>query len=283
LVRADDWNLSEPLKTCSLLVEQHGHVLLLIFRFLQKEDDPNSLTVFAKAQIDVTAKDNAQKLSMEYFVESVVDSSRYFVVRIVDDKSGREARIGFGFRDRDEATDFREALNFYQKSIRREEEASEAMKQLEATTTAAAKLSLSEGEKIHINLGGNNKNEKSTIVSSKSSPGKEGNSSSSSNGASPVLLKKPPPAAAPMLLKKPPPAAAAAADAPAKTPTLNKGVSISFGGIDISADHERAAKESNLSTVSAGGLSSEEDALDAIENVANDGVDVDDDEFEDFH
>jgi len=120
LVRADDWNLSEPLKTCSLLVEQHGHVLLLIFRFLQKEDDPNSLTVFAKAQIDVTAKDNAQKLSMEYFVESVVDSSRYFVVRIVDDKSGREARIGFGFRDRDEATDFREALNFYQKSIRRE-------------------------------------------------------------------------------------------------------------------------------------------------------------------
>ena len=165
--RADDWNLAAPLKTCSLLVEQHGDVLLLLFR-IQNPDDPNLTTLFAKAKIDLattTTDKSGKKLSLEYFVESVVDSSRYFVVRILDERNGREAHIGFGFRDRDEATDFRESLNFYQKSIRRKEEAAEAMKQFsDDNNISATKLSLDEGEKIHINLGGKSKGgSKSTI------------------------------------------------------------------------------------------------------------------------
>ena len=244
-------------------MEQHGDVLFLLFRFLQTPDDPSSIAVFAKAKIDLSATNaGGKKLSMEYFVESVVDSSRYFVVRILDESSGREARIGFGFRDREEATDFRESLNFYQKSIRRKEEAAEAAKHFandSDSAAATAKLSLGEGEKIHINLG-KGKSKKSTIT--KSTPDKAPGST-----GKPMLLKKPPPAGG----------ATGATVAPAvktpASPVLQKDVSISFGEIDINAvvsGHE------DSSTAALGDLSSADDGLDTQAD------DDEEDEFGDF-
>lgn len=248
-------------------MEQHGDVLFILFRFLQTPDDPSSLAVFAKAKIDLAATNSSaggKKLSMEYFVESVVDSSRYFVVRILDENSGREARIGFGFRDREEATDFRESLNFYQKSIRRKEEAAEAAKHFASdnnndSSTTAAKLSLGEGEKIHINLG-KGKSKKSTIT--KSTPDKAPGST-----GKPMLLKKPPPAGGTAVA-----AAAPVLKAPA-SPALQKDVSISFGEIDINAvvsGHE------DSSTAALGDLSSVDDGLDTQAD------DDEEDEFGDF-
>lgn len=228
---AEDWNLANPLKTCSLLVEQHGDKLHILFRHLQNPDDPSSITLFAQTKIDLTKTiDNnnnkgttKKQLSMEYFVEDVVDSSRYFVVRIIDERSGREARIGFGFRDREEATDFRESLNYFVKSLKREEEAAEAIHHAE---DLAANLSLQEGEKIHINLG-NKGGSKSTISKTPDKDKKK------SDGSGPFLLKKPPPA-----------------------PVLNKDVSISFGEIDLNAG-ARAVDAS--STAALGEISSADD------------------------
>ena len=60
--------------------------------------------------------------ALEHFVESVLDSTRYFVVRVTDEKAGREALIGLGFREREEAGDFRAALSKYESDIKREKQ-----------------------------------------------------------------------------------------------------------------------------------------------------------------
>lgn len=53
------------------------------------------------------------------FVDGVIDSSRYFVVRIKDPNSTRTTLVGIGFRDREIAFDFKTILNEYIKYIDR--------------------------------------------------------------------------------------------------------------------------------------------------------------------
>lgn len=139
---------------------------------------------------------------LEYFLQQTVDSSRYFAIKIEDKTSGRSAHIGVGFRERDDASNFRLALQDYERSILREFQA-EAIHQEykekdgEETTEVTpelpqvSKLTLKEGEKIVIKL-------KGYETDSKKEPKKEPKKTSSGGGAIP-LLKKPAP-----LLKKPP-------------------------------------------------------------------------------
>lgn len=224
--RAEDWNLATPLKTCSLLVEQHGDALHLLFRHLQDPLDSSSVQIFAQSKIDLSAPkgSNDKKLSLEYFVENVVDSSRYFVVRILDDRSGREARIGFGFRDRDSATDFREALQYFVKSLKRQEEAAAAA--LHFQEEQHLNLSLQQGEKIHLQLPGSSHDKTNKSPISKTTPD-----------------SKPKATGGPFLLKKPPPA-----------PKLDRDISISFGDIDL--NNVRGKVEDESSTAALGEASS---------------------------
>jgi len=60
------------------------------------------------------------KKKMDHYVEAVLDSTRYFVARVKDEKANREALIGLGFRDREEAGDFRAALSKYEQDISKE-------------------------------------------------------------------------------------------------------------------------------------------------------------------
>eukprot|EP00542_Grammatophora_oceanica_P012896 CAMPEP_0194027026 /NCGR_PEP_ID=MMETSP0009_2-20130614/1263_1 /TAXON_ID=210454 /ORGANISM="Grammatophora oceanica, Strain CCMP 410" /LENGTH=185 /DNA_ID=CAMNT_0038665961 /DNA_START=413 /DNA_END=970 /DNA_ORIENTATION=+ len=131
-----------------------------------------------------------------YFCEGVVDSSRYFAIRIIDEKRDKSALIGLGFRERDDASNFRMALQDWERSLAREKQAAEIHdafeeqtgaepasqdQQLAAATTS--KLTLKEGEKIHINLKGHG-----------GSAPRKAKSAGGSSGA-PILLSKPPPPA----------------------------------------------------------------------------------------
>jgi Protein of unknown function (DUF1681) len=193
--RAEDWNLAAPLATCNLHVERRDDGLVLEFR---KLDDATN-NIFAQAVIDCSIQQQQQSATTDdatkppethpirHWIEGTVDSSRYFTLRIVSTANGREAFIGFGFRDRDQATDLREALQFYEAAMRREYEATVI------TTTPGSKYTitkLAEGERIHIRTGkegnGGSDSSNSSIVKSKK---KE-----TSTQSLPVLLKKPPPA-----------------------------------------------------------------------------------------
>lgn len=105
--------MTKPLQCVSLRIERRGHALLLIFTFTQGHGKSK---LFALCTIDLVEKDQP----LEHYVEAVLDSTRYFVVRVTDEKAGREALIGLGFREREEAGDFRAALNKYEADAARD-------------------------------------------------------------------------------------------------------------------------------------------------------------------
>ena len=161
--------------------------------------------LFALCQLDLEGDKK-----VEQFVEGVVDSSRYFTMRISDEKTGRHASIGVGFRERDDASNFRMALQEYERSLQRERTAEAIHKAYEdqeddtnpSPLPEVGNLTLKEGEKIHIDL----KGKSSTIKDEKPAP-------KSGGGALP-LLKKPPPS-------------------PAVPHTQKEDVKVAVGGIDL--------------------------------------------------
>lgn len=86
----------------------------------------------------------------ETTVESVSDSSRYFVLRI-DDGQGKHAFIGLGFAERNEAFDFNVALSDHEKYIKREEKG-ENEEDTNSELHPSLDLKLKEGETIRINV-----------------------------------------------------------------------------------------------------------------------------------
>jgi len=103
--------LTKPLQCVSLRVERRGSSLLLVFTYTQ--DGSSKSKLFALCTIDLVTKDHP----LEHYVEAVLDSTRYFVIRVTDEKAGREALIGLGFRDREEAGDFRASLAKYENDV----------------------------------------------------------------------------------------------------------------------------------------------------------------------
>jgi Protein of unknown function (DUF1681) len=92
-------------------VERRGDILLVVFTY-KKEGSPPAL--FAVCKIDL------EENPMEHFVQPAGDSSRFFAVRVTDEKGGREAIIGLGFKEREESADFQQCLINYQNAMARE-------------------------------------------------------------------------------------------------------------------------------------------------------------------
>merc|ERR1711920_18045 len=90
----------------------------------------------------------------EKYVERVTDSSRYWVLKIVNGQ--RHAFIGFGFSDRNDAFDFNCVLSDFKRTYVDKDSDSAIASQLEPMRD----LSLKDGDKIVLNLnnvGGNSR------------------------------------------------------------------------------------------------------------------------------
>ncbi|KAF1315755.1 Adaptin earbinding coat-associated protein, partial [Globisporangium splendens] len=143
--RADSWP-SEPLWTGRLVVSSiHDNALIEL-------KDANTDALFAACPTKKDGPPAAQK---------VVDSSRYFVLRVVDQNSGRHAFIGIAFENRSDAFDFN-------KELQREQAAAD-----EATKgpTVTKDYSLKQGEKITIKINSARKTRDTTDKSSDSAFG----------------------------------------------------------------------------------------------------------------
>ena len=82
-------------------------------------------------------------------VESAIDSSRYFVLRLSDGK-GRHALIGIGFNDRAQAFDFKVALQDWQNHNQEGGTGAPASNLPESTSN----YSIPQGGSIHVTFGG---------------------------------------------------------------------------------------------------------------------------------
>ncbi|KAL8461126.1 hypothetical protein ACS0TY_032557 [Phlomoides rotata] len=89
-------------------------------------------------------------------VETVIDSSRYFVLRVEENIGGRlrHAFIGIGFRERSEAYDFQAALHDHMMYLNKKKTAEEMEQQYQQTSSVD--YSLKDGETLVLQLNKSN-------------------------------------------------------------------------------------------------------------------------------
>ncbi|KAF1655701.1 Adaptin ear-binding coat-associated protein 2, partial [Eudyptes chrysocome] len=142
--RAAEWQLDQPAWSGRLRITAKGKIAFI------KLEDKTSGELFAQAPVEQFPG---------IAVESVTDSSRYFVIRI-EDGNGRRAFIGVGFVDRGDAFDFNVALQDHFKWVRQQ---SELARQAE-NPDQGPKLDLGfkEGQTIKLNIANMKKKEGAT-------------------------------------------------------------------------------------------------------------------------
>lgn len=143
-------------------------------------------------------------------VEAVIDSSRYFAIRLVDRQSKRHAIIGIGFRERTEASDFNAALYEHTQYLRRKKQAAEmheaytarADAQDGSAETSQTDMGLKPGETITLKLaktqlsGGSSTGQTLSRLNSNSTTSPQIQIKASSPGHVPLLAPPPAPSTA---------------------------------------------------------------------------------------
>ncbi|CAG9463369.1 unnamed protein product [Pedinophyceae sp. YPF-701] len=213
--RAEQWDVNNWLAEVEARVVVRGDDLMV--RLLEKE----SKNLFAECPV-------ANNKPLSAALEKVVDSSRYFVLRVEDRATKRHAFLGFGFRERDHATSFTAALDDHRQQMRRQAEA-QAMASRFQQDAAKKDYSLQPGQKVHVNVGG-------LRGASDAAAGKRLGLGLSGSGHAPVAPSlAPPPAAGASPAKLPPPPPPGAAPGGARAPNLNvsfpSGFSTDAGGL----------------------------------------------------
>ncbi|KAK2106021.1 Adaptin ear-binding coat-associated protein 2 [Saguinus oedipus] len=133
-LRAAEWQLDQPSWSGRLRITAKGQMAYI------KLEDRTSGELFAQAPVDQFPG---------IAVESVTDSSRYFVIRI-EDGNGRRAFIGIGFGDRGDAFDFNVALQDHFKWVKQQGEF--AKQAQNPDQSPKLDLGFKEGQTIKLNI-----------------------------------------------------------------------------------------------------------------------------------
>nr|XP_009405581.2 PREDICTED: uncharacterized protein At1g03900 isoform X2 [Musa acuminata subsp. malaccensis] len=135
--RADEWNVNKWAWEGVLKVVSKGKECII------RLEDKTSGELYARAFL---------REGEPHPVEPVIDSSRYFVLRVEENIGGRKrhAFIGIGFRERTEAYDFQAALHDHMKYLDKKKVAEEMEQHYQTTSTVD--YSLKEGETLVLQL-----------------------------------------------------------------------------------------------------------------------------------
>ncbi|MED6144287.1 hypothetical protein PIB30_014372 [Stylosanthes scabra] len=177
LSRADEWDVNKWAWEGILKVVSKGEECII------RLEDKKTGELYARAFL---------RKGEPHPVEAVIDSSRYFVLRIEENIDGRlrHAFIGIGFRERTEAYDFQAALHDHMKYLNKKQTAEEMEQHYQQSSSVD--YSLKEGETIVLQL----KNSKSGRgLKSKFFEQSQSNFSEEKGAKpdSPVSIKLPPP------------------------------------------------------------------------------------------
>lgn len=176
--RADEWDVNKWVWEGMLKVISKGEECII------RLEDKKTGELYARAFL---------REGEPHPVEPVIDSSRYFVLRVEENIGGRlrHAFIGLGFRERTEAYDFQAALHDHMKYLNKKKTAEEMEQQFQ--NTSSVDYSLKDGETLVLQL----KNSKSgQSVKSKSHDQALNNPSPKNKGNQKELkisIKPPPP------------------------------------------------------------------------------------------
>ncbi|CAL5336839.1 uncharacterized protein At1g03900 [Camellia sinensis] len=138
--RADEWNVNKWAWEGMLKVVSKGEECII------RLEDKTTGELYARAFL---------RDGEPHPVEPVIDSSRYFVLRIEENIGGRlrHAFIGIGFRERPEAYDFQAALHDHMKYLNKKKTAEEMEKQYQKSSSFD--YSLKDGETLVLQLKNN--------------------------------------------------------------------------------------------------------------------------------
>ncbi|KAK1285348.1 Uncharacterized protein QJS10_CPB20g00418 [Acorus calamus] len=135
--RADEWNVNKWEWEGVLKVVSKGEECII------KLEDKTTGELYARAFL---------REGEPHPVEAVIDSSRYFVLRVEENIGGRlrHAFIGIGFRERPQAYDFQAALHDHMNYLNKKKTAEEMEQHYQKTSSID--YSLKEGETLVLQL-----------------------------------------------------------------------------------------------------------------------------------
>ncbi|KAF5756151.1 putative PH-like domain superfamily, NECAP, PHear domain-containing protein [Helianthus annuus] len=135
--RADEWDINKWAWEGTMKVVSKGEECII------KLEDKTTGELYARAFL---------RDGEPHPVEPVIDSSRYFVLRVEENIGGRlrHAFIGIGFRERPQAYDFQAALHDHMKYLNKKKTAEEMEQQFQQTSSVD--YSLKDGETLVLQL-----------------------------------------------------------------------------------------------------------------------------------